>query len=311
MNKLDIKKVGLLLILIGIILLIISIGMIYDENKMISRSKAVIDKATIIYSGKISSELEFSNRGPRILMEYNKKIVYRYIDYLEKTHEVTEIVSSIDYKKISERYLLGETIEITYDKNNPDISIIGKLNSYILPYNSGVFILYLMSYGMVVIGIYLYTQKKYKYIENNNPNNSYIYTNNNIEFAIKLYSTILLIFIILIFLYFKIYLFSIIFGLLLIIQQIKYYIYSTKQEILCLEVIDITHIDYERETVIFKDENGIIYQYATDFGEYFKNGEKYELVIKMKNLKKEKIRDSTNSVIYNIINIEKNKFSKI
>lgn len=311
MNKLDIKKVGLLLILIGIILLIISIGMIYDENKMISRSKAVIDKATIIYSGKISSELEFSNRGPRILMEYNKKIVYRYIDYLGKTHDVTEIVSSIDYKKISERYLLGETIEITYDKNNPDISIIGKLNSYILPYNSGVFILYLMSYGMVVIGIYLYTQKKYKYIENNNPNNSYIYTNNNIEFAIKLYSTILLIFIILIFLYFKIYLFSIICGLLLIIQQIKYYIYSTKQEILCLEVIDITHIDYERETVIFKDENGIIYQYATDFGEYFKNGEKYELVIKMKNLKKEKIRDSTNSVIYNIINIEKNKFSKI
>ena len=66
MNKLDIKKVGLLLILIGIILLIISIGMIYDENKMISRSKAVIDKATIIYSGKISSELEFSNRGQNI-----------------------------------------------------------------------------------------------------------------------------------------------------------------------------------------------------------------------------------------------------
>lgn len=310
MNKLDIKKVAILLILTGIILLLISIGMIYDENKMISRSKAVRDEATIIYSGNVYSELETSRRS--VLIEYNKKIVYRYVDYLGKIHDVTEICSSIDYQKISERYLVGENIEITYNKDNPNISVIGELKSYVLPISSSLLIMHLMAYGLIAIGICFCIQKKYKYIENNNPNDRIIYNNTNIEFAIKLYSTILLIFMILIFIYLKIYLISIICGLLLIIQQIKYYIYSTKQEILSLEVIDITHIDYEREIVIFKSEDGMIYQYDTDFGEEFKNGEKYQITIKLKKIKKETSKyNNENKMEYKIVDTEKINFNRI
>lgn len=267
MNKVDIKKVGVLLLIVGVIILVTSINIVNFGNEGITKNKAILTKAIIIHAEDIYGEFEYNRKS--ILYEYNKKIIYKYTDNYGNIYNATKICESLSYEEISERYLVGETIEITYDKDNPEISILGKINSYVFPHEFSYIIMYLLGYGFIIVGIYFCAQKKYKYFEFGS-NREIIFKNNELEFVINVYSSIILIFIIVLSLYFRLYLISIICISLLVIKQIKNYRNNKIQKSLALEVISIEHIDYEREKVIFKDDIGGIYLYYTDFGEEFK-----------------------------------------
>ena len=147
----------------GIMILIGSVGVIYVENRGISKNTAIKTEATIINTSNIYGEFEISRKS--IFYEYNKNITYMYIDNYGEQYTTTTIYKTLNSKEIQKKYLQGEKIQITYNKNNPEISILGKLNSYFFPHNMSSIIMHILSYGLIAIGTYFCIQKKYKFFK--------------------------------------------------------------------------------------------------------------------------------------------------
>ena len=80
---------------------------------------------------------------------------------------------------------------------------------------------------------------------------------------------------------------------------------------ICLKVLKIEIIDYERERVFFENSEKQLYYYETDFGEDFEINDEYEIILNNSTQKKSKIEYEGNiEKCIQIINIEKKEFFK-
>ena len=299
------KKVGILIIILGIIILFLNFLMIDSKNNGISNKTAIETEATIIDNGIIIKHLR--RLGKARYYEYSKMITYKYFDNYGNFYIKDQFYRSLNYNDVYKNYLVGENFLITYNKDCPNISIWGEINSFIFPHDFLCMTFNLLGYAIIVLGIYAIIQKKYKNFQFN-IKKKFVF-NNNLELAINLCISLFLISSIIGCIYFKKYIISIICICIFGILHIRIYKKNKIPKELILEVIVIEYIDYEREKVIFKDQSGIEYYYLTDFGEEFKIGKKYKLETKNKNIKKEKInRDNKNLIIFHIVNTEKNRF---